>query len=63
MIEELNYYKKEINTLKSEKEALEHSLSKNQGDIRKLMTQEVRRAEEDLKKTQNTQKSENIKLS
>ena len=62
MIEELNFYKKEIQTLRSEKDALENSLNNKQGDIRKIMNQEVRRAEEDMRKTSNQQKNENLKL-
>ena len=39
-----------------------NSLNNKQGDIRKIMSNEVRRAEDDLRKTSNGQKNENLKL-
>ena len=43
MNDELNFYKKEIQTLRSEKETLEDVLSRKAGDIRKSLAQEVLR--------------------
>ena len=43
MTEELNFYKKEIQTLSSEKETLEDVLSRKAGDIRKTLASEVAR--------------------
>lgn len=43
MNEELNFYKKEIQTLRSEKETLEDVLSRKAGDIRKSLASEVAR--------------------
>ena len=43
MNEELNFYKKEIQTLRSEKETLEDVLNRKAGDIRKNLANEVLR--------------------
>ena len=43
MNEELNFYKKDIQTLKSEKEMLEDVLSRKTGNIRKSLANEVAR--------------------
>ncbi len=43
MNEELCFYKKEIQTLRSEKETLEDVLSRKAGDIRKSLASEVAR--------------------
>lgn len=43
MNEELNFYKKEIQTLRSEKETLEDVLNRKSGDIRKALANEVLR--------------------
>ena len=62
LTEELNFYKKEIQTLRSEKESLDDSLTRKAQDIRKSLTNEVLKAEEDMKKNYLNQKSENGKL-
>ncbi|CDW80464.1 phosphoesterase family [Stylonychia lemnae] len=62
MNEELNFYKKEIQTLRSEKETLEDVLNRKASDIRKNLANEVLRAEEEMKKSYTTQKNENNKL-
>ena len=62
MNEELNFYKKEIQTLRSEKETLEDVLSRKAGDIRKSLASEVTRAEDEMKKSYHGQKGENTKL-
>ena len=43
MNEELNFYKKEIQTLRSEKDTLEDVLNRKAGDIRKNLANEVLR--------------------
>ena len=48
--EELNFYKKEIQTLRSEKETLDDTLTRKAQEIRKGLTADVLRAEEDMKK-------------
>uniref|UniRef100_A0A7S3CPX5 Uncharacterized protein n=1 Tax=Strombidium rassoulzadegani TaxID=1082188 RepID=A0A7S3CPX5_9SPIT len=60
--EELNFYKKEIQTLRSEKEQLDDSLTRKAQEIRKSLTTEVIKAEEDMKKSYLGQKNENNKL-
>ena len=60
--EELNFYKKEIKTLRSEKEQLDDTLTRKAEDIRKNLTNEVLKAEEDMKNSYLNQKNENNKL-
>ena len=60
--EELNFYKKEIKTLRSEKEGLDDTLTRKAEDIRKNLTSEVLKAEEDMKNSYLNQKNENNKL-
>ena len=60
--EELNFYKKEIKTLRSEKEQLDDTLTRKAEDIRKNLTSEVLKAEEDMKNSYLNQKNENNKL-
>ena len=60
--EELHFYKKEIQTLRSEKETLDDTLTRKAQEIRKTLTNEVLKAEEDMKKSYLNQKSENNKL-
>ena len=62
LTEELNFYKKEIQTLRSEKEALDDALTRKTQEIRKNLTNDVLKAEEDMKKSYLNQKSENGKL-
>ena len=60
--EELHFYKKEIQTLRSEKETLDDTLTRKAQEIRKSLTNEVLKGEEDMKKSYLSQKSENNKL-
>ena len=62
LTEELNFYKKEIQNLRSEKEALDDNLTRKAQDIRKSLTTDVLKAEEEMKKSYLGQKSENTKL-
>ena len=49
LIEELNFYKKEIGTLRSEKEGLDDTLTRKAQEIRKQLTNDVLKAEEEMK--------------
>ena len=60
--EELHFYKKEIQTLRSEKETLDDTLTRKAQEIRKSLTNDVLKAEEDMKKSYLAQKNENNKL-
>ena len=60
--EELNFYKKEIQTLRSEKEGLDDTLTRKAQEIRKNLTTDVLKAEEDMKKAYLNQKNECQKL-
>ena len=60
--EELNFYKKEIQTLRSEKETLDDTLTRKAQEIRKNLTNDVLKAEEDMKKSYLGQKNENNKI-
>ena len=62
MIDELNFYKKEVQTLRSEKETLEGELGRKANDMKKQLTNEVIRADDELKKLYNGNKNENTKL-
>jgi predicted nucleic acid-binding Zn-ribbon protein len=48
--EELNFHKKEVNTLKSEKESLERTLNMKLSDARKSLGNEIYRVEEEMKR-------------
>ena len=60
--EELNFYKKEIKSLRSEKETLDDTLTRKAQEIRKNLTNDVLKAEDDMKKMYLNQKNENGKL-
>lgn len=62
LTEELNFYKKEIQTLRSEKDTLEDVLNRKAQEIRKTLANEVVRAEDEMKKSYNQQKAECSKL-
>ena len=62
MNEELNFYKKEIQTLRSEKETLGNELGRKANDMKKALTNDVIKADEEMKKLYNGQKNENNKL-
>ena len=62
LTEELNFYKKEIQNLRSEKETLDDTLTRKAQEIRKNLTNDVLKAEEDMKKAYLNQKSENNKM-
>ena len=60
--EEIIFYKKEIGTLRSEKEGLDDVLTRKAQEIRKSLTAEVLKAEEDMRKAYLNQKNENNML-
>ena len=60
--EEINFQKKEVATLKSEKETLEKVLTMKAEDVRKSLTSEVNRVDSDMRDKFKTQKAENNKL-
>ena len=49
--EEIIFYKKEIQTLRSEKETLDDTLTRKAQEIRKALTNDVIKVEEDMKKS------------
>ena len=49
--EELNFYKKEIQTLRSEKEVMDDNITRKAQDMRKQLINDVLKAEEDMKKS------------
>mmetsp|Transcript_29893 Transcript_29893/g.26443 ORF Transcript_29893/g.26443 Transcript_29893/m.26443 type:complete len:164 (+) Transcript_29893:27-518(+) len=60
--EELNFHKKEVSILKSEKETLESVLTVKTQDVRKTITNELFRVEEGMKRHYAHQKAENSRL-
>ena len=60
--EEINFQKKEVATLRSEKETLEKVLTMKADDVRKSLTSEVNRVDSDMREKFKTQKAENNKL-
>ena len=48
--EELNFHKKEVNTLKTEKDTLEKMLNMKLSDARKSLGNEIFRVEEEMKR-------------
>ena len=49
LTEELNFYKKEIKNLRSEKETLDDTMTRKAQEIRKNLTNDVLKAEEDMR--------------
>ena len=60
--EEINFQKKEVATLRSEKETLEKVLTMKAEDVKKSLTSEVNRVDSDMREKFKTQKAENNKL-
>ena len=60
--EELNFYKKEIQQLRSEKETLDDTLTRKAQEIRKTLSNDVLKASEDLRNSYLNQKNENGKM-
>jgi chromosome segregation ATPase len=60
--EEMNYHKKEVQSLKSEKDTLENVLNMKINDVRKSLMNEIYRVEEEMKRHFAHQKAENSRL-
>ena len=62
LAEELNYHKKEVQVLRSEKETLESVLTMKTQDVRKALTNENFKVEEEMKRHYAHQKAENSRI-
>lgn len=62
LAEELNYHKKEVTVLRSEKETLESVLNQKTGDVKKTLTSENFKVEEEMRRHYNHQKEDNARL-
>ncbi len=60
--EDINKHKKEVETLRTEKGTLEKVLSMNTENVRKTLTTEINRVEEEMKRNFAQQKAENNRL-
>ena len=60
--DELNFHKKEVQILKSEKDTLESVLSMKTQDVKKTLTNELMRIEDEMKRHFAHQKAENSRL-
>lgn len=60
--DELNLHKKEVQILRSEKDTLESVLSMKTQDVKKTLTNELGRIEEEMKRHFAHQKAENSRL-
>lgn len=60
--EEMNYHKKEVQILRSEKDTLENVLNMKINDVRKSLMNEIYRVEEEMKRHFAHQKAENSRL-
>ena len=62
LAEELNYHKKEVTVLRGEKETLESVLSLKTQEVRKALTNENFKVEEEMKRHYAFQKAENSRI-
>ena len=62
LAEELNYHKREVQVLKSEKETLESVLTLKTQEVRKTLTNENFKVEEEMKRHYAHQKAENARI-
>lgn len=60
--DEMNFHKKEVTVLRSEKDTLQEVLTMKINDVRKSLTSEISRVEEEMKRHFTHQKSENNRL-
>ena len=60
--DEMNFHKKEVQILKSEKDTLQSVLSMKTQDVKKTLTSELMRIEEEMKRHFAHQKAENARL-
>ncbi|CDW89746.1 phosphoesterase family [Stylonychia lemnae] len=61
--DEVLYHKKEVQNMRAEKESLENVLALKAQEVRKTLTNEANRIEEELKRNLAQQRAENTKLS
>ena len=62
LADELQYHKKEVQVLRSEKETLESVVTMKTQDVRKTMTNENFKVEEEMKRHYTHQKAENSRI-
>ena len=62
LADELQYHKKEVQVLRSEKETLESVLTMKTQDVRKTLTNENFKVEEEMKRHYGHQKAENSRI-
>ena len=62
LAEELNYHKREVQVLKSEEETLESVLTLKTQEVRKTLTNENFKVEEEMKRHYSHQKAENSRI-
>jgi chromosome segregation ATPase len=62
LTEDLNYHKKEVQVLRSEKETLENVLNLKTQDVRNSLMTEISRVEDEMKRHFAHQKAENSRL-
>lgn len=62
LAEELGYHKKDVQVLRSEKESLESVLTMKTQDVRKTLTNELFKVEEEMKRHYAHQKAENARI-
>jgi uncharacterized protein YggU (UPF0235/DUF167 family) len=62
LAEELNYHKKEVTVLRGEKDTLESVLTLKTQEVRKTLTNENFKVEEEMKRHYAHQKTENSRL-
>jgi chromosome segregation ATPase len=60
--EEMNFHKKEVQILRSEKDTLENVLNMKINDVRKSLMNEIARVEDEMKRHFAHQKAENSRL-
>merc|ERR1712098_100171 len=60
--EEMNFHKKEVQILRSEKETLDSVLSMKTQDVKKSLSNEISRVDEEMKRHFAHQKAENSRL-
>ena len=60
--DEMNFHKKEVMLLRSEKDTLQEVLNMKINDVRKGLTNEIARVEDEMKRHFAHQKNENIRL-
>jgi hypothetical protein len=60
--DEMNFHKKEVAILKSEKDTLESVLTMKTQDVKKTLTNELLRIEEEMKRHFAHQKAENSRF-